>query len=196
MALRCPQCATQMKEVTAPASLGYSILLDQCPQCGGVWCDRWEIYPVTVAAADRIDGVDQDALRQPTPVENPQLDCPRCRARLRKFHDPSLPPEACIERCPNCDGMWLNRGELRRFKHRKGSGPLPAAAPDNSITDAQLDRLAQQTSPVSAAAPVRDIANAFDAAEPAPDRGEVGQEIAASAAWLIARTALRLLLHV
>jgi len=194
--MKCPQCATQMNEVSAPASLGYSILLDQCPRCGGIWCDRWEIYPVTVGGADRIDGVDQDALREPRLVETRQPECPRCRARLRKFADRSLPPDACIERCPNCDGMWLKRGELRRLKHRTGAASVRAAALHSSITDAQLDRLAQRTSPASGAAPVRNLANAFDAAEPAPQDGAFGQEIRASAAWLIARTALRLLLHV
>lgn len=183
-----------MNEVAAPASVGYSVLLDQCPRCGGIWCDRWELYPVTAAAADQLDHVDQATLLHPTPMASAQLECPRCRARMRQFRDPALPRNACIERCPNCDGMWLNRGELRRFKHRDASeGPVTL---DSPITDAQLDRLAQQTSPVAQAAPVRDLANAFDAVEAAPDSGEVRTEILASAAWLIARTVLRLLLHV
>jgi Zn-finger nucleic acid-binding protein len=185
-----------MNEVTAPASLGYAILLDQCPRCGGIWCDRWELYPVTMAGADRLDSVDVDALQRPTVAARAHLECPRCRARVRPFRDALLPPDARIERCPNCDGMWLNRGELRRFKHCHGSGFIPPTVSDNPITHAQLDRLAQKTSPVPLAEPVRDLANAFDAAAGTAEPGAVGKEIAASAAWLIARTALRLLLHV
>ena len=181
-----------MNEVAAPASVGYSIVLDQCPRCGGIWCDRWELYPLSAAAADRLDPVDQAALQQTTALASAQLDCPRCRARLRRFRDPSLPRDARIERCPNCDGMWLNRGELRRFKHRDAT----KGAAENAITDSQLDQLAQQTSPRSQAAPIRGLADAFDAAEPAPDGSEVRQEILSGAAWLIARTVLRLLLHV
>jgi Zn-finger nucleic acid-binding protein len=192
MALTCPQCAGEMKEVAVPASVGYSILLDQCPRCGGIWCDRWELYPLTPAAADRIDPVDQSVLWQPTGPRNKSLECPRCRARLRRFSDPSLPQDARIERCPNCDGMWLNRGELRRFKHRDATGDAAA----NAIPDSQLDRLARETSPPSSAVPVQHLADAFDAPESAPDSSEVGKEIISGAAWLVARTVLRLLLHV
>jgi Zn-finger nucleic acid-binding protein len=40
MALTCPQCASPMNEVKAEAITGYLIVLDQCPHCGGIWCDR------------------------------------------------------------------------------------------------------------------------------------------------------------
>ena len=180
-----------MTEVAAPASVGYWVLLDQCPQCGGIWCDRWELYPVTAAGADQIDRVDQEALRQPTPVENRQLECPRCRARLRQFRDPSLPRDAHIARCPNCDGVWLNRGELRRFKHRGVESRLR----EPHVTEKQLDKLAARAVPPSAAAPVRGLANAFEATQPAPGARDVRNEILAGAAWMIARTVLRLLLH-
>ncbi len=189
MALTCPQCAAQMNEVTAQASIGYLVLLDQCPRCGGIWCDRWELYPLTAAAAERIDPVDQQALWQPVAPAAEQLACPRCQARLQRFRDPSVPTDARIERCPNCEGMWLNRGELRRFKKR---GARAAAA--GVVSEAQLDYLATEASRGVSGAPVRDLANAFDAAESAPDAAEVRQEILSGAAWLIARAALRLLL--
>jgi Zn-finger nucleic acid-binding protein len=192
MLLTCPQCTDQMKEVTARATVGYSIVLDQCPRCGGIWCDRWELYPLTAAAADRLDPVDRAALQQPTPVRTERLACPRCRARMQRLRDPSLPQDACIERCPNCDGMWLNRGELRRFKRRD----LSAGALARTPTDAQIDQLAQEACPVVPATPVSHLADAFDAVEPTPGVGAVREEILSGAAWLIARTALRLLLHI
>ena len=187
MALSCPQCATAMNEVTASASVGYSIVLDQCPRCGGIWCDRWELYPVTAAAAEQIDTVDQEALTRPTPTRGEPLQCPRCGARMRRFCDPSLPHDARIERCPSCDGMWLNRGELRRVKHCD----TPDAAP-HRLTAAQLDRLACATSPL---APVRHLADAFDATPATTADVDVRKEILSATAWLIARAALRLLLH-
>ena len=42
----CPHCAVTMREVTAHARTGYGLLLDQCPRCGGIWCDRWELFPL------------------------------------------------------------------------------------------------------------------------------------------------------
>lgn len=189
MALTCPQCAAPMNEVKAPTTTGYLVLLDQCPQCGGIWCDRWELYPITAAAAERIDNIDQTALRQPMVSAADELECPRCRARMRRFRDPTLPAEACIERCPNCEGMWLNRGELQRIKHH---GTPPAAR-----TESELDRLATQLRGDPKMWPtVNNLDAAFDAVAPVADAGDMEREVASSAAWLIARLALRLLLHV
>jgi Zn-finger nucleic acid-binding protein len=181
-----------MNEVTAEATTGYLVALDQCPRCGGIWCDRWELYPVTRAAAERLDPVDAEALRLPIPPAAEQLECPRCRARMRRLRDPSLPDDARVERCPNCDGMWLNRGELRRFKLRSGS---PAVS--KPITDAELDRIAQQARRDPRAWPtVSTLGAAFDAAADDTDADEVRGEIVSGAAWLIARAVLRLLFHI
>lgn len=34
-----------------------------------------------------------------------------------------LPSDALVERCNRCDGMWLNRGTLRRLKARAPDSP-------------------------------------------------------------------------
>lgn len=180
-----------MNEVTASATLGYQIVLDQCPRCGGIWCDRWELYPLTAAAAARLDPVDQHALWQPSEPISGSLLCPRCRARMQPFHDRTLPADARIERCPSCDGMWLNRGELRRFKNRAAS--LPAR---HSLSDDQVDRLALDASANLKTTPVRNLGATFDAPPPEADTTDVSRELLGSAAWLIARAALRLLLHI
>ena len=128
----CPHCAVTMDQVTAHARSGYCLILDQCRRCGGIWCDRWELYPLDAAEAARLDPVDEPHLQTaPLPPAGPGT-CPRCTSPLRPFRDPALPADARIERCPVCDGMWLNRGELGRTKHRA------AAPPDRArhLTDA------------------------------------------------------------
>src|SRR5262245_56650529 len=142
MGLRCPLCTTSMQEVKAEATTGYFIVLDQCPRCGGTWCAGWELYPVSAAAAERIAAVDGATLQRTVALAIGPLDCPRCRARMRRFHDPALAPDAHIERCPNCDGMWLNRGELRAFKKH-----CAVASPRARLAAAELDRLATRLSP-------------------------------------------------
>jgi Zn-finger nucleic acid-binding protein len=190
MALTCPQCASEMKEVRAEASTGYLIALDQCPRCGGIWCDRWELFPITAAAAQRLDAADQKALW--TPVASADAEpfaCPRCRARMRPFHDPAVPSDARIERCPNCEGMWLNRGELWRLKqHAAPPSPLASATP------AQVDRLTDRmTSGAQPLPTVRNLDSVFDAVPDAQGSEDLRGEIAAGAIWLIIRAAVRLL---
>ncbi|MBP1687976.1 MAG: hypothetical protein H6Q33_4119 [Deltaproteobacteria bacterium] len=187
-----------MREVRAEAITGYLIVLDQCPHCGGLWCDRWELYPVTAAAAKRLDGVDQPALQRSIQVPKRSLECPRCRARLSRFHDPTLPADARIERCPNCDGMWFNRGELRRFKERRmpgaGGAPAPAGTP---VGDTQVAELANRTLGAPPALPTVRALDDFDMPRPiAADTRGLREELKANAGWLITRALLRLLLHV
>lgn len=114
--IRCPQCDVAMKPVTARADPGRLIELDQCGQCGGVWCDKWELFPVDPQEAERVDGVDQELLIQPTASTAKVLYCPRCTGALHQFKEPLLPADIHLLRCMHCDGIWLNRGELRRYK--------------------------------------------------------------------------------
>jgi len=114
--VRCPQCKTPMSAVTARANPGSLIELDQCRQCGGIWCDKWELFPIQPDEAEKLEQVDEALLRLPTPVTKRTLYCPRCTARLATPRDPMLGPDIQLRRCPKCDGIWLNRGQLTRYK--------------------------------------------------------------------------------
>jgi Zn-finger nucleic acid-binding protein len=112
-----------MHEVTARANPGTLIQLDQCRKCGGIWCDKWELYPVDADEAERMDGknaVDESLLAASVGAIRRSLYCPRCTAPLGRCKDPGLPADLRLERCSRCDGIWLNRGEMKRFKrHQK-----------------------------------------------------------------------------
>ena len=43
--IQCPQCDVSMRQVTARAIRGSLIQLDQCAECGRIWCDKWELFP-------------------------------------------------------------------------------------------------------------------------------------------------------
>lgn len=117
--MRCPNCNRQMKEVTARANPGQLIILDQCGHCGGVWCDKWELFPVDFNDAEKIDSVDQALLKNRTSLVDKPLYCPRCTAALRFVAEPMLPEDIQLRRCARCDGIWLNRGQLRRYKEHQ-----------------------------------------------------------------------------
>jgi Zn-finger nucleic acid-binding protein len=106
-----------MAEVTAKALPGSLIQLDQCAQCGGIWCDKWELFPVDAGEAERLDPLDQDLLREAFRPPARTLYCPRCADELSRFADPILPAEIRLLRCRHCDGIWLNRGQFRRYKN-------------------------------------------------------------------------------
>ena len=117
--IRCPQCAISMREVTARANPGALIQLDQCPKCGGIWCDKWELFPIDPDEAERLDDVDEALLASQVKLPRRSLFCPRCTARLQVCKDPAMPEDLLLERCLRCDGIWLNRGELKRYKRHQ-----------------------------------------------------------------------------
>jgi len=200
MNISCPHCHVPMRCVSAPAKTGYLISLDQCPCCGGIWCDRWEVYPITAAGAQALDPVDREALLRPaTSSMGEPCECPRCRARLRRFSDPTIGADACIARCPNCEGLWFNHGELRQFKARMDSPLIAgAAASGGAVHDAELDRVCQQLGPAAVPPTVSNLSAAFEPAETEASTSSVGDlraQLARDAAWIGVRALLRLVLH-
>jgi Zn-finger nucleic acid-binding protein len=106
-----------MNEVTARANPGTLIQLDQCgSSCGGIWCDKWELFPIDPEDAERVDSLDATLLTAPVQLPRRTLYCPRCTAPLQECKDPALPADLLFERCLRCEGIWLNRGELIRYK--------------------------------------------------------------------------------
>ena len=118
--VRCPQCEVPMNPVTARANPGSLIELDQCAQCGGIWCDKWELFPIQPDEAARLEQADQELLCAPLPLAKKALYCSRCTARLSTVKDPSLGADIQLQRCLKCDAIWLNRGQFTQYKkHQK-----------------------------------------------------------------------------
>ncbi|GMR04357.1 MAG: hypothetical protein BMS9Abin23_0253 [Thermodesulfobacteriota bacterium] len=118
---KCPACARPLKEVYAKATYGRVLLLDQCPECGGLWFDQWELYFLKDSEAQRLDALNLADLYAANPPARGTKRCPSCGAGLADFNDPGLPPDADILRCPDCSGLWLNRGELTRYSSHRAS---------------------------------------------------------------------------
>jgi Zn-finger nucleic acid-binding protein len=186
----CPHCAIAMREVSARARSGYLMVLDQCPRCGGVWCDRWELFPLAPEEAERIDRVDDALLQAPTVAPTAPGRCPRCTAALQPFHDPMLPPDVRIERCRVCDGMWMNRGELARMKRR--------SPPTHALPADALARLASAYGTASSWSKVDNLDAATYRSDPADadDQSEAGALLWSTAPWIVLRALLRLLLRI
>lgn len=107
--LKCPVCRTALTPVRAGAS--GRVLLDACPTCDGIWFDAGEL--------DQLDGspwanVEEADFRDASP-DHDQPFCPRCR-RLLQPVSPLDDPALTIDRCKQCRGFWLDRGELERMQ--------------------------------------------------------------------------------
>ncbi len=117
----CPNDNAGMQQVKAESHYGQTVMLDQCPQCGGLWFDDFELYLAKQGEADRIEALDLDNLRSSSLIEGPEMLCPRDKTRLIHFTDPFFPKEIIIARCPACNGFWLNRGEFKKYQQYRQS---------------------------------------------------------------------------
>lgn len=122
----CPKCVgrLQKKELKvdkahdvrelAGAGLSFTLEIDQCFTCGGVWFDKGELDKYTT---ENLTAVDSSALGKNL---DEQLDakkgrCPRCGTALKKApYDKE--PSITLDVCEKCGGIWLDSTEIDRVE--------------------------------------------------------------------------------
>lgn len=106
--MNCPKCPSRP---LSPSAVG-SLQVDLCPGCGGVWCDATELPQLLALDKSTVSTV---SAGKPRPAVNEQSGvCPRDGARLLRVTS-ARRREVIIERCPTCQGVWLDGGELAQL---------------------------------------------------------------------------------
>lgn len=131
---KCPKCSLAFGRVEVegfPASV--------CPGCSGIWLSRVFLESAVErhARAERLPR--GSGLLYETVAEATDLSCPFCRThRLETLRV----RDVTVERCPECKGIFLDRGELDAIRSRAvaaartKTGPGPAAPSAGSGTEA------------------------------------------------------------
>ena len=89
--------------------------LDLCPGCGGLWLDRGEIQQLALKPTDAITDLRLLIYQGPDPQLDPSTDaletpCPACGGKFTQVSLGAISAECCNE----CEGLFLDRGELDR----------------------------------------------------------------------------------
>lgn len=108
--MRCPKCSASLEPVVYAG-----IEIDRCTRCHGLWFDAREIDRLQRArGAEILDSGDPHLGRQWDNLPG-DIPCPRCRTRMVRWVD--LDRDFLkYERCPTCQGLWLDAGEFRQFQ--------------------------------------------------------------------------------
>lgn len=112
----CPSDNAEMHQVIIKSHYGQPIFLEQCGVCGGIWFDESELYRAKQGEAKKIEQLDSETLWAQTLIQNEIHLCPKDQTKLFRFTDNNFPMEVFVERCPECNGFWLNRGEFTKYQ--------------------------------------------------------------------------------
>jgi len=102
--MNCPACHYPLAETTE-----YSVRIDTCTHCGGVWLDRGELPTLIRARAPNPDKVFSEALFATFSVL-PQGNCPRCDA-MSLFKGIYL--GVSYLKCSSCKGLFFASNEMK-----------------------------------------------------------------------------------
>lgn len=108
--MKCPICENVDLQTTILAEYGFAIL-DACPNCQGAWFDKGELDQLDASVWINFEKIELQHVHP----EHKTIQCPKCSVDL----EPLAPKDVknlIIDRCPSCQGFWLEKGELGRIQ--------------------------------------------------------------------------------
>jgi len=110
----CPRCETVAMQHLIINERGGKIEVDQCSTCHGIWFDKGELVELEKV----VEPVFMEFRK--IPKEYDQLTglwCPHCSPQQmmnKERHDRDK--QVIIDKCPRCEGVWLDGGELEAIQ--------------------------------------------------------------------------------
>jgi len=122
--MKCPGCGSNLHEIKRG-----KVAVDICIRCGGTWFDGGELAAyLSLVDYDKVKDA-PPTIGQPVPVSlrpEARRPCPRCDVPMRKMNY-AFDSGIILDKCPDCAGVWADKGELRRIaSFRKGNARLDA----------------------------------------------------------------------
>lgn len=103
--MKCPKCVSPLHEFTIEG-----VEMDFCDGCKGIWFDKDEIAFMTELRNDFPNPQADRTAGRPT-----IFPCPRCGNTLEELKFAPL-HDLLVDRCPDCHGVWLDKGELKKVE--------------------------------------------------------------------------------
>ncbi len=133
--MKCPACFNRLTELQVG-----TLAVDVCEGgCGGIWFDAFELEKAEQeeeAAEEpllhirRDEGIVIDTARK--------RECPRCKDVKLHRHFSSAKRSVQVDQCPNCNGYWLDAGELALIRAEKAQAATADQGGQPSISQAVI----------------------------------------------------------
>lgn len=95
----CPKCQGKLWHLKRSG-----MIVEMCSKCEGMWFDAGELT-ILLEVYRKFDPEDGDVVN---------VACVRCDEKMRELKFPGT--EVVIDRCPSCQGIWLDKGEFDDLK--------------------------------------------------------------------------------
>jgi Zn-finger nucleic acid-binding protein len=120
--LMCPKCRGELEAI-----IYEGIEVDRCCQCTGIWFDSSEADNLKNIKGS--ENIDIGKINEETQKESldTQIPCPHCDVSMMKMLDIDKHP-IWYETCPQCQGIWFDAGEFKKFKDNFSSPKLLSKA--------------------------------------------------------------------
>jgi len=93
-----------------------NLMLDQCPECGGIWVDEGELYQIQKGEARIIETKNMPKLKKSLMHDDRPAICPRHKIPMLTFRDPNFPSNIPARKCPICHNLFFERGDLTKWQ--------------------------------------------------------------------------------
>lgn len=107
--MKCLKCDVDLK-TSDLGEYGF-VIIDVCPKCQGAWFDKGELDRLDDSVWTNVEEIDFEQVSS----DHKDIQCPKCQEKL----DPISPRDAkelIVDRCPSCQGFWLDKGELDQMR--------------------------------------------------------------------------------
>lgn len=106
----CPKCGNSLETLKFD-----DIEIDRCCQCAGLWFDSLEAEKLKAIQGSEILDLGDPEINSHYDRLSKEIKCPKCRSKMIRMLDIDL-YMIWYEKCSKCHGVWLDKGEFKRYK--------------------------------------------------------------------------------
>lgn len=114
--MKCPVCSYRLRQVKSK-----NVVVDVCTHCSGVWFDSGELQVFLRELVKRPD-IAPKKTNLFEPLEVRRIDrsaaeirlCPKCELVMKTINY-AYDSNVFIDKCPQCEGIWTDGGEVRQL---------------------------------------------------------------------------------
>ena len=107
----CPQCPNRFLQAVSYGN----VTIDVCKQCGGFWFDKDELCQIVRQQSPESKDLKCLPNQLGARLELTELSCPGCTSKLGVYNL-STAFRFEVHACEQCQGLWLEKGELEHTK--------------------------------------------------------------------------------